>query len=112
MQELLLSGLGTGARVFVIDVGRSFEKLCACVEGQFIEFAQESNICLNPFSIIKEEDPDKETFISFLKSIIGTMAAPTDGTNDYQNSLIEKAINDAWNKKKNRAPYRTSPTTC
>jgi len=103
MQELLLSGLGTGARVFVIDVGRSFEKMCECVEGQFIEFSQHSDICLNPFTVIKEDDPDKETSISFLKSIIGTMAAPTDGTNDYQNSLIEKGINHAWNTKKNKA---------
>lgn len=101
MQDLLLSGLSTGAKVFVLDVGRSFEKMCDCIEGQKIEFSGDSDLCLNPFTHVREDE--KDDAFSFLKSIIGCMAAPTEKTTDYQNSLIEKAIREAWKEKKNKA---------
>jgi conjugal transfer ATP-binding protein TraC len=40
MQELMASTIGLGGRVFVLDVGRSFEKTCYMLGGQFIEFRQ------------------------------------------------------------------------
>lgn len=102
MQELLLNGLGIGYRSFVIDVGRSFAKMCDLVGGQSIHFSSSSNICLNPFSHIPQEDVEKrENAFSLLKSTIACMAAPMEGTTDYQNGLIEKAIRYAWNLKKN-----------
>lgn len=104
MQELMFSGLGTGANVYVLDVGRSFEKLCELVGGQHIEFTRDSNICLNPFTFINENDEDdKSTNFSFLKSIISCMAAPTQGTSDNENAIIEKAISNVWEVKKSEA---------
>lgn len=104
MQDLLLGLLRSGSRVYVMDVGRSFEKLNSILQGQQIEFSKESNICLNPFSKIRIHDQeDKETAFSFLKSIIACMAAPTDGTTDHENCLIEEAIHDVWEEKKHAA---------
>ena len=104
MQELMLSGLGTGTNVYVLDVGRSFEKLCETVNGQHIEFTRDANICLNPFTFITGEDEDdKSTNFSFLKSIISCMAAPTQGTSDNENAIIEKAISCIWEVKKSEA---------
>lgn len=104
MQDLLLSGLSTGSKVYVLEVGRSFEKLCELLEGQHIEFSKESEICLNPFThISKDDSEERDTSISFIKSIISTMAAPAEGTSDYENALIEKAIRHAWEAKQNSA---------
>jgi len=104
MQDLLLSGLSTGSKVYVLEVGRSFEKLCELLDGQHIEFSKESDICLNPFTHISPDDPEEQdTSISFIKSIISTMAAPAEGTSDYENALLEKAIRHAWEAKQNRA---------
>jgi conjugal transfer ATP-binding protein TraC len=104
MQDLLLSNLGIGAKVFILEVGRSFEKLCDLLHGQYIEFSKKSDICLNPFSTISTKDAeDTDTSISFLKSIISCMAAPEKGTSDYENALIEKAIRYAWNTKQHKA---------
>lgn len=104
MQDLLLSGLSTGAKVYVLEVGRSFEKLCELLNGQHIEFSKNSAICLNPFTNISQNDPEEQdTAISFVKSIIATMAAPAEGTSDYENALIEKAIRQAWEAKKTQA---------
>lgn len=104
MQDLLLSGMRGGARVYVIDVGRSYEKLCEMVKGQQLEFSKNTNICLNPFSKLRISDQEeKETSFSFLKQTIACMAAPQSGTNEFENSLIEKAIFQVWEEKGNKA---------
>lgn len=105
MQELLLNGLSTGAKVFILDVGRSFEKMCDLLEGQKIEFSKDSDICLNPFSSINPEmdEEERETSINFLKAIIACMAAPNQGTSDLENTLIERAIVETLEKKHNHA---------
>lgn len=104
MQEMLLNGLSTGAKVYVLDVGRSFEKMCDVLQGQKIEFSRETEVCLNPFTNISAENvEERETAFSFLKAIISCMAAPTQGTTDHENAYIEKAIKYAWNNKKNQA---------
>ena len=43
--------LGTGARVWIIDVGRSYEKACRNFGGSFIEFTEDAGLSLNPFSL-------------------------------------------------------------
>lgn len=104
MQELLVSTLGCGGRVFVIDVGRSFERTCKILDGQFIEFTKHTPLCLNPFTKMGlSESEDLEDTFSMLKSIVAMMAAPTGKTDDYENALIETALRDAWNLKHQRA---------
>ncbi|OJW54570.1 MAG: hypothetical protein BGO67_10515 [Alphaproteobacteria bacterium 41-28] len=86
MQELMTSMLGMGARVFVLDVGRSFEKTVKLLKGTYLEFSthplredslnedflnenslkedsfkessfkESSSICINPFSSIPIQD--------------------------------------------------------
>lgn len=102
MQELLMSSLGIGAKVFVLDVGRSFEKMCSLLDGQYLEFTLRSPICLNPFTHLTSEDPEAlNAGFSMIKSIVATMAAPQKGTTDLENALIEKAIRGAWKEKGN-----------
>jgi conjugal transfer ATP-binding protein TraC len=102
MQELIFNGLGLGGKVFVLDVGRSFDKLCHTLDGQFIEFSRQSTICLNPFSQFPLQDiAEQKDCIIMLKSIIANMADPINGLNSEQNSLLEEAIKEAWLEKKN-----------
>lgn len=103
MQDLILSGLGTGARVYVLEVGRSFEKLCSSLGGQSIAFERDSSICLNPFTKISEEEEERLASFAMLKSVISCMASPTQGTSDFENALVERAISHAWTAKKNSA---------
>lgn len=104
MQELIMNGLRGGAKVYIIDVGRSYEKLCEIVQGQQLEFSKNTNICLNPFSKLQiSGQEEKETALSFLKPIVACMAAPQSGTNELENSYIEKAILQVWEKKGNQA---------
>ncbi len=72
--ELLATNLSVGGRCWVIDVGRSYENLCASLEGQFVAFTREATLCLNPFELIRnwEEEADVIT------ALVTAMAAPTE----------------------------------
>jgi conjugal transfer ATP-binding protein TraC len=55
MNEMAWSYRSIGARVWMLDLGRSFEKLCKKAGGTYIEFRSESKINLNPFSVVTDE---------------------------------------------------------
>ena len=100
MQELMTAALGRQGRIFVLDVGRSFERTPRLLGGTFIEFSTYSPVCINPFSTIPIDDKEAITdALAMLKPIVSLMAAPLMGTNDLENALIEKAIRSSWNKK-------------
>lgn len=104
MQELLVNTLRLGGRVFVLDVGRSFEKTCLLLEGQFVAFEKKTTLCLNPFSNVPINDIEvQDDMFAMMKSLLSMMAAPTQQTSDYQNALLEKGINAAWQKKQQKA---------
>jgi conjugal transfer ATP-binding protein TraC len=97
MQELIQTTLGLGGKVFVLDVGRSFQKTCYACKGQFIEFTAKTPLCLNPFSHIPVDNEEAtQDALAILKSILGLMAAPTKGVNDLEAALLEQAMLSAW----------------
>ena len=104
MQELIFTGLGTGGKVFVLDVGRSFDKLCHVLEGQFIEFSRQSMICLNPFTKFPlNNEVELNDCIILLKTILANMADPVNGVSSEQSSLIEEAIKEVWKSQGTKA---------
>jgi conjugal transfer ATP-binding protein TraC len=104
MQELMTSILGMGGKVFVIDVGRSFEKTVKLLQGTYLEFSTHSPLCINPFSAIPtNDDRAASDALSMLKPILSLMAAPKEGTTDLEDAYLEQAIQEAWNTNKNNA---------
>lgn len=102
MQELMSSTVGLGGRVFVLDVGRSFEKTCYMLGGQFIQFSSNADICMNPFSNLDVNNQEAiEDTLAMLKSVIQLMAAPINGVSDKGAALLEQATNEAFKKYKN-----------
>lgn len=104
MQELLTSMLGIGGQVFVLDVGRSFEKTVKLLNGTYLEFSTHSPICINPFSSIPSQDSEAASdALAMLKPILSLMAAPKEGTRDIEDTYLEQALQKAWRKKANNA---------
>lgn len=93
LNEIALSYLSIGTKVWIIDVGRSYEKLCHNLNGEFIEFTPEKPICLNPFSNITDIDEDLE----MLKPLLGQMISPSQPLQDFERAQIEKALRSVWN---------------
>ena len=93
-QAMIMDYLSMGAKVWVIDVGRSYLKLAKLLKGSFIEFGPESGICLNPFSTVKDIDEE----VALIQATIEKMAAPEDGLDDYRRSRIEEAVKAVWGR--------------
>jgi conjugal transfer ATP-binding protein TraC len=104
MQEMMLSTLGIGGKVFVLDYGKSFDKLCQVLGGSYIEFDPSNHISINPFSEVPIGD-DKisvEARADFLASFpitLATMAAPKHGTSDLQQTNLAKALKRCWDER-------------
>lgn len=98
LNEIAMSYLGTGARVWIIDVGRSYEKACRNVGGSFIEFTESAGISLNPFSFVEDIDEDME----LLQPLLAQMVSPRESLDGFRYSTLGAAIKKVW-KAKGRA---------
>lgn len=94
--------LHDGSRVFVIDVGRSYQKLAQMMNGQFVVFDETFKYSLNPFMSIHEFD-GKEGQADMVISLISYMAAPEHPLTQYQSSELANIIGKVWKAKGNKA---------
>jgi len=99
-QELIVASLGLGARVWVIDAGRSYEKTCHLLGGEFLCFQADQPIGINPFSHIRDFDNEA---LRLLKPLVATMAHPTSSASDEEMAFIEQALKHAWQHKGRKA---------
>jgi conjugal transfer ATP-binding protein TraC len=104
LQELCAALCGAGAKVVVIDDGRSFEHSSKLQGGAFVEFTMSSGFCINPFSMIDPDmaEADEDYLLdcfAMLKSIVNQMARHVDKLNDTERGLIDGAVNLVWNEK-------------
>lgn len=97
--ELITAVLSVMGRVFVIDKGYSYQKLCEVLGGTYIEFKEELDICLNPFGTVRsfEEEGD------ILCAIFEVMATPKSGLDNYQTAILKKIVKQVWDDKGNDA---------
>lgn len=98
-QEYIVAMVGSGGRVWVIDVGRSYEKTCRTLQGEFMEFKTDTFICINPFTYIQQFDESLE----MLKPLAAAMARPNSSVSDEELAWLEKALKAAWEQQGNQA---------
>lgn len=97
MQELVAGNLGLNGQSFVLDVGRSFEKMCSFFKGQYIQFTPRSNLCLNPFSTISIDDEEVAAdSLAMLKSVLTLMASPNQVLSSIESSILDEAMRTVW----------------
>jgi len=102
LQWIALSYLRRGDRVWIIDIGRSYERLAHIFGGEFIELKLEKPISLNPFSHIKDEAMLDE-YMEFLKDLYFMMGAPKEITLSQElekliKAYLEEAIRETYRK--------------
>ncbi|MBE0623518.1 MAG: type IV secretion system protein TraC [Burkholderiales bacterium] len=95
LNEIAAAYLGTGARVWIIDVGRSYEKACRNFGGSFIEFTESTALSLNPFTLVQDIDEDME----LLQPLVAQMVSPREALDGFQYATLGAAIKKVWNAK-------------
>lgn len=103
LQDMVSNFLANDTKVFVLDIGRSYEKLCNLCGGDFIEFKMDSQICLNPFDRVTLNSSEAQgDFLSLILPILSKMVAPKRGTTDIEDSILARVLQDTWTLKKNK----------
>ena len=94
LNEIILSYMSEGARVWVIDAGKSYQKLCESLDGDFVEFSERSKISLNPFETIVNWNDEEDAIVN----LVGTMASMEGKLDDFQVAALKKHMRDLWNE--------------
>jgi conjugal transfer ATP-binding protein TraC len=92
LNEIAAAYLGTGAKVWIIDVGRSYEKACRNFGGAFIEFTEHAPLSLNPFTVVQDIDEDME----LLQPLLAQMVSPREPLSGFQYATLAAAIKKVW----------------
>ncbi|WPL15728.1 conjugal transfer ATP-binding protein TraC [Thiorhodovibrio winogradskyi] len=90
--ELIASSLSAGARCWIVDVGRSYQKVCEALGGQFIAFQADSDLCINPFELVQRWEEEADVVLA----IITAMAAPTEPLGDYRTAGLKRVLKQVW----------------
>jgi len=93
-----VSSLAEGARVWVIDVGRSYMNLAESLDGEFMAFTPESDLCINPFDLVQNWDEEADV----IAGLVTSMAAPTEKLSDFQTASLKRILRDVWEEKGNQ----------
>ena len=100
VNELAYRYRAAGAKVWIIDVGRSYKNLCELMDGEFIEFddERENTLCLNPFSMVRDISNDMEMILPLLAE----MASPREPLNNFCYTALASSIKRVWEEKGSR----------
>lgn len=106
---IVFNYFASGGIVRIIDIGGSYRKICSILGGRFLEFSEESRICINPFSSVIEPEND----LPVIASIVAQMAySATPGAvpSETEMTLIKEAIRWAYRQEGSSASIDTVHT--
>lgn len=70
---LLMQMLKENPKVFVVDIGGSYKKICENFDGQYIPLGIESTLSINPFDLPQGETTPSNQKIKFILSLVEIM---------------------------------------
>lgn len=95
-QEIIMSILGTGGRVWTIDRGESYRNISKLLDGLYLNFNRDTKVNLNPFTRVENFNDD----LPMLKALMAHMASPNSPLGVMESSWIEQALKEVWTSQK------------
>jgi conjugal transfer ATP-binding protein TraC len=91
---LLLQMLPDSPKIYIVDIGGSYKKLCDNLDGQYIPLALNSDLSINPFDLPEGQNVPSNQKIKFLVGLVELMTKENDADslNRYQKAEVEHAI--------------------
>ena len=93
--ELIFSYLSEGAQVWVIDAGKSYQKLSDLLKGDFVHFEEGTGVCLNPFELVQNYEDEEDAIVS----LVSAMASAKGNLSEWQVSALKQVMTDVWEEK-------------
>lgn len=100
---LLLQMLKEMPKIFIVDIGGSYKKLCDHLGGQYIPLTVGSGMTVNPFDLLPGETVPSSQKIKFLVGLIELMTKEDDETRlpRLERAEVEEAIQKTYEVTKN-----------
>lgn len=96
MNQLAFSTLAQGGLVWIIDVGRSYEKMAGVLDGEFLVFDKDHIWDLNPFAILNAlAGDDRNEGIESVVAILGELLSPGRPLPDLERSVLINTVASA-----------------
>ncbi|MCM0604500.1 MAG: ATP-binding protein [Xanthomonadaceae bacterium] len=97
---LLLQMLKDSPKIYIVDIGGSYKKLCEQLNGQYIPLGVGSGYSLNPFDLAEGEKEPSAQKIKFLVGLVELMTKEEDETRlpKLERAEIEESIFQVFEK--------------
>lgn len=99
---LLMQMLNENPKVFIVDIGGSYKKICENFDGQYIQLGVEAEFSMNPFDLASGEALPSNQKLKFLLSLVEIMTKE-DGEarlGRLERAEIEAAIQKTYDEVK------------
>jgi len=93
--ELIFSYLSEGAQVWVIDAGKSYQKLSDLLKGDFVHFEEGTGVCLNPFELVQNYEDEEDAIVS----LVSAMASAKGNLSEWQSAALKQVMTEVWESK-------------
>ena len=99
---LLMQMLKENPKVFVVDIGGSYKKLCENFDGQYIPLGVESDFSINPFDLAPSEKTPSNQKLKFILSLVEIMTKEDSEARlgKLERAEIEAAIQKVYENSK------------
>ena len=92
LNEIILSYASEGAQIWVVDAGKSYAKLNSLLKGDFVQFDEQSQVCLNPFPLIDKYEEEEDGIVS----IVCSMASESGTLDEFQVTGLKRIMKGCW----------------
>lgn len=98
---ILLQMMKERPKVFIVDIGGSYKKLCENLDGQYIPFDLTSSLSLNPFDLLPGETRPSSQKVKFLVGFVELMTKEEHETSlgRLERAEIEEAIQRVYDEQ-------------
>lgn len=99
---LMMQMLKENPKVFIVDIGGSYKKICDNFDGQYVALGVESNLSINPFDLGVGESKPSSQKIKFILSLVEIMTKENEQIQlgKLEKAEIESAIERVYEKMK------------
>ena len=98
LNAIIIAYLSQGAQVWVIDAGKSYKKACNLLNGDFLQFGENDDIRLNPFSMIENWQSQQDSMAELIK----LMAFPNQNSDNVQTAELVRMLTVLWERYGNK----------
>ena len=99
---LIAQAMKEDPKIFILDIGGSYRKMCEILGGQYIDLGADAKISVNPFDLSNSSDEAIDQKIKFMVSLVEIMTKEDQATGigKLERSEIEQMIKDILSDEK------------